>query len=186
MRTLHPDTLAALKTDHLRAILVKFDYTPYPVYLSNTPFDVEYQGDIYLGNGQLLGLDKLSQSIDIRVSTSTVSLDAIDPAHVAILLGNPQHGRSVSVALAILNNQYQVQGEIIRMNSMIIDGSPSIDDDPSKGEAKIKQKLSSEFANWEATNGRRTTPASQQRYFPNDTGFDFAAESGKEVKWGRK
>ena len=186
MRTLHPDTLATLKTNHLRVILFKLDFTPQPVYLSNSSFDVVDAGNTYLGNGQFLDMSKLRQYIDIRVSSITVTLDAVDPSLVAILLGTPQHGRDVEISLAILNDDYSIAGTPIPMSSMIIDGAPSITDDPSKGKATIKQKISSEFANWKQKGGIRTTPASLQRFSPGDTGFDFAAESGKEYKWGAK
>ena len=186
MRTLHADTLAALKTDHLRAILIKLDFTPSPVYLSNTAFDIQYNGNTYLGNGQLLNLGKIKQDIDIRVSNIDLMLDAVDPSLVAILLGTPQHGRDVDISLAILNSDYSIAGTPIPMSSMIVNGAPNITDDPSKGKAIIKQKISSEFANWKQKGGIRTSPASLQRFAPGDTGFDFAAESGKEYKWGSK
>jgi hypothetical protein len=186
MRTLHPQTLAALKCDHLRALLIKLDFTPNPVYLSNTAFDIDYRGNTYLGNGQLLKLGKIHQNIAIRVSTVDLTLDAVDPSLVAILLGTPQHGRDVEISLAILNANYSVVGDVMPMYSMIIDGAPSITDDPVNGKATIKQKISSEFANWKQKGGIRTTPASLQRFSKDDTGFDFAAESGKEYKWGAK
>ena len=186
MRTLHADTLLALKVDHLRAILIKLDFTPSPVYLSNTAFNVEYNGNTYLGNGQLLKIGKIKQDIDIRVSTLDLTLDAVDPSLVAMLLGVPQHGRDVEISLAILNGDYSIAGTPIPMSSMIIDGAPNITDNPTKGKAIIKQKISSEFANWKQKGGIRTTPASLQRFSPNDTGFDFAAESGREYKWGAK
>ncbi len=186
MRTFHVDTLAAIKTDHLRAILIKLDFTPTPVYLSNTAFDVEYGGNTYLGNGQLLNLGKIKQDIDIRVSNLDLTLDAVDPSLVAITLGSAQHGRDVEISLAILNNDYSIAGDPIPMSSMIIDGAPSITDDPEKGSAVIKQKVSSEFANWKQKGGIRTTPASLQRFAPGDTGFNFASEAGKEHKWGAK
>lgn len=186
MRTLHPDTLAAIKTDHLRAILIKLDFTPTPVYLCNTAFDISYGGNTYLGNGQLLNMGKIKQDIDIRVSNIDLTLDAVDPSLVAILLGTSQNSRNAEISLAILNSDYSIAGTPIPMGSMIVNGAPSITDDPEKGKAEIKQKVSSEFANWKQKGGIRTTPASLQRFAPGDTGFDFAAESGKEYKWGSK
>lgn len=186
MKTLHADTLAALKTDHLRAILIKFDYTPTPVYLTNFAADIDFNGKTYLSNGQLLDIGNLKQTVDIRVSSTTVTLDAVEPSLVAILRTNQQHGRAVEISVAILNSDYSIAGSPILMQSMIIDGAPKISNDPSKGKAVINQKISSEFANWKQKSGRRTTPSSQHRFFPGDTGFDFAADSGKEIPWGRK
>lgn len=186
MRNLHADTIAALKTDHGRAILIKLDFTPQPVYLTSTPFDMVFDGNTYLGGGQLLKIGKIKQSIDIRVSNMDLTLDAVDPSLVAILLGLPQHGCDVDVSLAILNDDYSIAGTPIDMGSMIVDGAPNITDDPAKGKAVIKQKISSEFANWKQKGGIRTTPASLRRFSTGDTGFDFAAEAGKEYKWGSK
>jgi hypothetical protein len=191
LRTLHPDTLAAIKGDHLRAVLVTLNFVDpngaaATVRLNNNTFDVQSNGQTFLGNGQLLTIGKIKQTIDIKISSLGLTLDAVDPALVAMLLGASQHGRAVSISLAILNPDYSIAGEIIPMNSMIIDGAPDIIDNPQKGQAVIKQKTSSEFANWKQKGGIRTTPASLQRFSPNDTGFDFAAESGKEYKWGAK
>ena len=186
MLILHPDTLARLKTDHQRAVLIKFDYTPTPVYLTNFATDITYGGNTYLSNGQLLGLGDFKQTIDLRVSSTKLTLDAVDPSLVAILRNNPQHGRVIEIYLAILNNDYSIAGTPIIQQNMIIDGAPKITNDPTKGKAFIQQKISSEFANWKQRGGRRTTPASQQRFFPNDTGFDHADDAGKEQPWGRK
>ena len=186
MLILHPDTLARLKTDHQRAVLIKFDYTPTPVYLTNFATDITYAGNTYLSNGQLLGLGNFKQTIDLRVSSTKLTLDAVDPSLVAILRNNPQHGRVIEIYLAILNNDYSIAGTPIIQQNMIIDGAPKITNDPTKGKAFIQQKISSEFANWKQRGGRRTTPASQQRFFPNDTGFDHADDAGKEQPWGRK
>ena len=186
MLVLHPDTLARLKEDHHRAVLIKLDFIPAAMYLTNFATDINYKGKTYLSNGQLLGFGNLKQTIDIRVSSSTLILDAVDPSLVALFLGRCQIGRDVDISLAILNNDYSIAGTPIAMSSMIIDGAPSITDDPSKGQAIIKQKISSEFANWKQKGGIRTTPASLQRFAPGDTGFDFAAESGKAYKWGIK
>ena len=115
-----------------------------------------------------------------------MKLDAVDPTMVAVLLGYSQHASDVSISLALLNDDFSIAGQPIAMSSMIIDGSPQITDNPKKGTALITQKISSAFANWRAKGGRATTPSSQHRYFPNDTGFKFAAEAGKQYPWGRK
>jgi len=186
MRNLHPDTLARLKTSHKRCKLVALQLTPIPVYLTDAPVDIVFDGKTYLANGLLLKMGNFKQTIDIRVSSKDIVFSAVTPEMVAVLLGSPQHGNDVSVLLAILNDDYSIAGNPIIMSSMIVDGNPKITDDPVKGVATITQKVSSEFANWKMTNGRRTTESSQKLHFPNDTGLAFAAEAGKEHKWGRK
>lgn len=186
MKNLHPDTKEKLQGDHLRAILVMIDFTPLPLYLTSTPFDIEYDGNTYLATGQLLDINALKQTIDIRVGSSNLKLSAVDPSLVAIFRNNSQNNSTVTTELAILNDDYSIAGEPIKLQTGVIDGSPKITDNPTKGEATIEQKLSSAFANWKQKSGRRTTPASQQRFFPEDTGFDFAPNAVNDVKWGRK
>jgi len=186
VRALHPETLTWLKQDHYRAILLKINYTPTPVFLTNTAFDVVYNGDTYVANGKLLKIGNPKLSIDIRTNRSTLMLDAVEPSLVSILRNNVQTGRLVEQFIAILKPDYAIAGEPIQLPTMVLEGAPKITNDPEKGKAIIEQKVASEFANWSQKGGRRTTPASQHRFFPNDTGFDFAAESGKQYPWGRK
>ncbi|MFT6586093.1 MAG: hypothetical protein ACJAUY_000674 [Cognaticolwellia sp.] len=186
MKIINPDTLARLKVDHKRATLISLEFTPFPVYLTNTPFNIVYNGNTYLANGQFLQMGSLSQTLDIRVGSTSIVFDATDPSFVAILRGQSQNSRKVNISLAILNDDYTVAGDVIVMQRMIIDGAAKVEDNPSQGKATITQKISSDFANWSQKAGRRTTPASQQRYFPNDTGFDYAAYADNDIKWGRK
>lgn len=186
LKNIHPATEARLKVDHIRAILVAIDFTPTPVYLTNTPFDVVFDGNTYLATGQLLNVGSLAQTIDIRVASTNLKFSAVDPSLVAIFRSNSQNNRAVKISLAILNDDYSIAGTPIIMQSMIIDGTPKITDDPKSGKAIIEQKVSSAFANWSQKSGRRTTPASQHRFFPNDTGFDYANITDNDIKWGRK
>ena len=110
MLTLHADTQAALKGDHARALLIKIDFTPTPVFLTTAPCDIEFNGHTYLSNGLLLGLSNLKQSADIRINTINATFDAVDPSMVAILLGQSQHARAVDLHLVILNDDYSIAG----------------------------------------------------------------------------
>lgn len=185
MISIHASTQSALAKSHKRAVLLKFDYTPQPIFITNGPVDINYNGQVYKSSGQILGIGSLRQTIDIRVSSSSITFDAVDPTQVALLLGQSQQGRDVTLSLAILNDDYSIIGDVIPMQSLIIDGDPEVVSDPKKSKATVKQKLSTEFANWQQKGGTRTTPSSLQRHAPGDTGFDFAAESGKMYKWGR-
>ena len=41
------------------------------------------------------------------------------------------------------------------------------------------------FYNFDDTNGRRTTEASQQRHYSTDRGMQFASTTTKDIRWGR-
>ena len=46
-------------------------------------------------------------------------------------------------------------------------------------------KSASVFYNFDDTNGRRSTEASQKRHFPNDRGMQFASTTTQDIRWGR-
>ena len=51
--------------------------------------------------------------------------------------------------------------------------------------ATVTMTISSLFADFERTNGRKTNPASQQIHFSGDLGMDFSAQIVKDIKWGK-
>lgn len=186
MRTLHPDTLAKLKTSRISVYLLKLDLTPTPIYLTNAPVDITYAGNVYLGNSKVLSIGKFVQTSDLRINAITIEFDAAEPSLTAIFLNNSQVARNVEIYYAILNDDYSIAGSPILMERRSIDGDPNIIDNPKTGKATLKIKASTDWANSKATNGRTTTPESQHREFPNDTGFDFAPMASKEIKWGHE
>ena len=56
----------------------------------------------------------------------------------------------------------------------------------SEGTATVTMTVSSQFADFERTNGRQTNPASQNVHFSTDKGMDFSTQIVKDIKWGRK
>jgi len=54
-----------------------------------------------------------------------------------------------------------------------------------QGSANVTLSVASFFADFNRTNGRRTNPASQNLFFPNDKGMDFSPQIVKDIRWGR-
>ena len=78
------------------------------------------------------------------------------------------------------------QGAIIGDKILTFDGQItgfSIDD--SEDSSVISVSCASHWADFERRSGRLTNNNSQQYFFPNDTGFQFAANSIKDIKWGK-
>jgi len=47
-------------------------------------------------------------------------------------------------------------------------------------------EIASHWKDFEKENGRRTNHNTQQLYFDGDLGFEFAAKTIKDLKWGRE
>ena len=60
----------------------------------------------------------------------------------------------------------------------------SIED--SEDSSDVTVSAASHWKDFEKENGRRTNDNSQKIYFPSDEGFEFAAKTIKDLKWGRK
>lgn len=50
----------------------------------------------------------------------------------------------------------------------------------------IEQVVSSIWSDYEKVSGIKTNPKSQQRYYPNDTAFEHAANAKNKIYWGRE
>jgi len=181
-RTVNATTLTALQSDQVRlAHLVRFDFST-TLFLTNAPFPITYDGDTYLAAGHFLSLDTTQETQDLRVGSMTINISGVDQSYLSIFLNQEYVNRRARVFLAILDADGAIQGDPIKTFDGEIVGY-SLQD--SKNSSVINMKVASHWADFERLNGRRTNQNSQQYYFPNDTGMRFAAESIKDIQWGK-
>lgn len=176
-----PEVANALAGDHGFAHLLKIDFTSGPVCFTDAGYDITFGGNTYLANGLLLGMDSPKFTSELRIGEISVSFGAADQSVLALLLNTSQINRYVHVHRAILTASMQVIPDPILLHSWLItDVSISSD----RGTAEVSVSMASEWADFEAPRGRRTTDASQRRFFPSDRGFEFSGQVKKEIKWG--
>jgi hypothetical protein len=56
----------------------------------------------------------------------------------------------------------------------------------NRGRSGVRLSVASHWADFEKLGGRLTNNSSQQFYFPNDLGFEYAANTIRDIKWGRE
>ena len=175
------EVASALVGDHNFAHLLKFEFSSGPVCFTDAGYDISWGGDTYFANGLILGMDAPKFTSELRVGEISVSFSAADQSILALVLNTSQINRYVHVYKALLNQSLQVIPSPILLHSWLItDAAVSAD----KDEAEINVSMASEWADFEAPRGRRTTDASQRRFYPNDRGLEFATQVKKEIKWG--
>ncbi len=180
MISVTPAVASALAGDHLFANLLKFEFSTGPICFTDAGYDITWNGDNYLANGLLLGMDAPKFTSELRVGETSVAFSAADQSVLAMILNENQINRYVHVYRAFLDQNMQVIPDPIFMHSWLItDASTTADK-----EAEIQISMASEWADFEAPRGRRTTDASQRRFYPNDRGLEFATQVRKEIKWG--
>lgn len=181
-RSVNASTLTALQQDSVRlAHLVRIGFDT-ELFLTDYAHQVSYLTHRYLPASHLLALDDVQETQDLRVGSITVNLSGVDQSYISIFLNQQYVNRRVRIFLAILDSSGQIIGDPIKTFDGEIVGY-SLQE--SKDNTVINMKAASHWADFERKNGRFTNNNSQQYYFPNDTGMRFAAESIKDIKWGK-
>lgn len=171
---------ALLADDHEYCHLFQLFLNGVTFYLTEAGHDIEYDGNTYLGNGQILDIDEIKETADLRVNEVGITFSLADQSILALLLGNNQIDRDVFVLRAFTNN-----GVVIPDPVMLFFGKVSgFNTDTTLEDSELQVKVSGPYADWQTTAGRRTTEAGQQRVFPNDRGMEFANQVREELRWG--
>lgn len=134
--------------------------------------------------GGLLNVATFEESLALSVDNMKVSLDGVPGAAISDLLNYQYLDRTVKVWIGLMDdNEVPVNDAIL-----ILDGRVSgadIEDSPDKGAAIVAVDVASQWSDFERKGGSRTNDRDHQRTFPGDFGFEFAASSKKQIKWGR-
>jgi hypothetical protein len=168
--------------DYSTAHLVEIRLSGGTLRYTENGYDLLWDGETWLANGLLLDLDEPKYTSELRINEITLALSGADQTTIAQFLATSQYNRRVIVWRAYLGDDGQPIDDPIRLGDWRISGWSF--DDSTNSESIMAVKLSSEFADWEKTRGRRTTESSQQRFYPNDRGFEFASSVSKQQKWG--
>ncbi|QDP59296.1 MAG: hypothetical protein Tp136SUR676911_35 [Prokaryotic dsDNA virus sp.] len=176
----------AMRHDLPVAHLVTVQVGDSEYYFTEAAFDIEFGGNTFLGNGLILDMGTPKYSAELRVNQISVNFSGADLTMNALLLNNSGAlNKRLFVDRVWLDSSSQPVGDYaMRLNNWRIVGSGSKEN--PNGESVVSLKVASELADWKKPAGRRTTPASQQRFYPGDKGFEFAAAVQKEVIWGAR
>ena len=180
-RSLSAAAIAELSKDGVRTChLLEIDL-PTPQHLTDNAFDIDFGGDTYDANGYLLSIESTKESTDLRVGSMEIELTAVDRLFIALFLTGNWINRDVRIRRAMLNESGQIIDTFVIFDGQITEYEINEQDDS----AKMALSVASHWADFERTNGRRTNNNSQQFYFSGDLGFQYAANSIRDLKWGK-
>lgn len=180
-RALPPVVQAQLEKFNLyHAILVHIDFEGGHVRITDNFQDVTYDGNDYEAAGGFLDIGSIDEDAELRNNSTQLKMSALTGVMPAILLGENVINRPVTVTRVFLDDNHQIDAAVLLLKGSI---AAATLDDSNGDDATIT--IASHWANFDKVSGRRTNSTSQQRHFPNDTAFRFAALGDREVKWGR-
>ena len=154
-------------------LLVKMEFDNADLNVWTGIGNLTFNGDVYLGTGELGGISPIEESADLRANGVSLSITGILSANLATALGEPFQDRPATIWFGTFSSGTLSADPIQmfkgRMDTMEIEefGETSI----------INLGIENELIHLERPNERRLTPQDQKNLFPNDKGFGFVANT---------
>lgn len=183
MRDMSTDIELAIQSSNVPyLVLVELDFVEGIVRLSNTSYNIEWDGHTWIAAGNLGTVSAIEEGQDLQEYGCTLTLSGISADYIAKCLGTGYQGRSASIWLAPLTDDYQILAAPI----VIFKGSMDTMPISLGSDASIQLTVESKLIDWERPRVRRYNNEDQTAEFPADRGFEFVALMvEKELVWGR-
>lgn len=181
-RTVNASTITALESDNFRmAHLVKIEFTS-PILFTDYFHDIVDGSDTYQATGHPLAMASPKETRELRVNTISLTVSAVDQAYVSIFLSSDWINRRVLVQKAVIDTSGSIIGDAIVVFDGLLSQFQINEDDKT---SSLTMNVASHWADFERKAGRLTNNNSQQYWFSGDLGMEYAANSVKDIKWGR-
>jgi hypothetical protein len=181
-RQIDAATIAALASDNLNMVtLLQIDFDT-PIKVTNWARNVSALSTTFLSSSDLLEIDQVSESSELQINSLNLTFSGVSQTFVALFLTNDYIDVRTRIWTAVLDNSDAVIGEPILLFDGRITGYGISDTQDS---SNVQVEVASHWKDFDKINGRKTNSNTQQLYFAGDKGFDFAAESAKDIKWGK-
>jgi hypothetical protein len=152
-------------------------------YATDAFKNVIWNGNTYYALGTLVTFSGVEETVDLNVTTASVTLSGVDQTMVANLLTYKYIDRQLIIYKAFFNASDSVIVNPISIFNGRCD-SPSIMENPDDGTCSITLTASAHFIDFERRPGRHTNHAEQQLWFPGDKGFEYVSQLNKQIMWG--
>lgn len=172
-----------LDADLLRpALLVKAEFKNGDLCLWTGNKDISFNGDNYIGAGQLLGISGISETQKLQANNLVFSLSAMPTSLISIALSEEYQWQPISMWFAVLDKNFN----LINDPYLIFAGKMDvleISDDGETGSITISAE--NNLISLKDAKERRYTQEDQMAYFPGDKGLEFMpTNSDLEITWG--
>jgi hypothetical protein len=156
------------------ADLIKIEFTSGSVYYTNHGSNLTLSGNTYTADGDLLSLDAVRETIDIRIRSFGFTLSTVNPSNITPAYNTTFEGVPVTVCKAIIDDT----GAIIHSWIQFLGFLESFEETETFNTASIRWNATDEIVNYDKLRARRTNSQEQQVYFPGTqqiTDGDFSS-----------
>lgn len=178
-RGLSAGIITALGGSHVESWhLVRMDFIT-PLYYTNAPYDIDYDGNTYLSNALISELPNLNESLKIKPNTITLKFGGAALSTHALMLG-----KYTGVDVYVYEYLPSLTDAFLKWQGIIESSSSS--ENLREGKSTITWKIANHWINWEATNGRLLNNDYQRRLYPVDVGLEFVDKTDPVIDWWGK
>lgn len=182
-RAIDAATIAELaKDDFNLATLIKLEFDT-PLYITDWDRSLSILSSTWISSPHFISAGDVPETSELRVNSINLTLSGVEQSYISIFLSQDYIDKPIQFYRAVLDDSDSVIGAPILVFDGLMTGY-EIDDTEDSSEIVIN--CASHWKDFEKENGRKTNDNSQKIHFPNDDGFEFAAKTIKDLKWGRK
>jgi ribosomal protein S17 len=163
--------------------LVEIYFTSGTVYFTDSDLDITWNSNTYSAAGYFLTFSEINEQNALTVSEIEVQLSGVDQTYITEILSETFMDRNLIIRKGFLNDSNAVIVDPIIIYSGKMD-QPNIIE-TSEG-CTIAVTVANLFVDFTKTKGRYTNDESQQLFFSNDDGFQYAYQIIKEINWGKE
>lgn len=183
MRTLTAAMQTALAEGTIRPVtLVRLDFASGIVAVHSGLGELAWNGDTYLGVGDLGRIDPIKESTDLRPYGVSMTLSGIPGEKISLALSEHYQGRDARIYLGLLDAGHR----LIADPTLIWQGRMDVMPIEMGETATITVTGEGRMADWHRPRVRRYNNEDQQARFPGDKGLEFVtAMVDKPIIWGQ-
>ena len=163
---------------------VYFDAPTGTQYMTDAYIPITYDSNTYLAGGYFLSFTDIEETNQLQVSSITIGLSGVDKTYINYVLDEDFVDRKVIIRKGFLSS---TDDSLIADPIVIFQGNmdtPIITEAEDEGKCTVSVTVANLFADFEKTPGRFTNSQSQNVFYPNDRGFEYASQIIKDVVWG--
>lgn len=157
--------------------LVSMDFSSSFLYVTNAGYNIQWNGQTWLGLGRLGAIEAIKESPDLAANAVNLKLSGVPAASVNQALTEHYQGRNCIIYAAPLSADYTILADPVeifsgRMNTMDLDIGTT---------ATITLNVESRLADWDRPRVRRYNDADQQQEYSGDLGLQYVEQMVEKV-----
>jgi len=166
------------------AIFASFDFSTGMVYLWSGLGSVSWDGQTWVGLGNFLAMDRVTEDTQVAARSVKFSLSAVPSTAISNAMVADYRGRQCKIWLGcfdssgvLISDPQQIYGGL--MNQMTINDAGDT--------CTIDMTVESRLIDLQRQRERRYTDADQKFFYPTDTGLKYVAGlQDQTINWGHE